>query len=136
MPGVQYHHIGHNPRFGEIALWAMDERGTVHEDRRIYDAPDQSWLDWSHQNTFREIKPIASGRVELAARAGSIHIPDPALFLDNRRLIRILDRLDAAYPRTRWYVFGDGLNGVSVMTALAHRVASSAGAGAPNVARD
>ena len=124
MPGVQYHHIGHTPRFGEIALWAMDERGTVHEDRRRYDAPDASWLDWSHQNTFAEVKPIASGRVELASKAGSIHIADPALFLDNRRLLRIIDRLDAAYPHIRWYIFGDGLNGVSVMTALSQRVAA------------
>lgn len=123
MPGIQYHHIGHDPKYGEIALWAMDDRGHVHEDRRTYAAPDASWLDWSHENIFREIKPIARGRVELGTRAGSIVIADPKLLLDNRRLLRIVTRLESTYPKVRWYLFGDGLNGVSVMTALAQRAA-------------
>ena len=127
MPGIQYHHIGHNPRYGEIALWAMDDRGHVHEDRRLYDAPDASWLDWSHDNTFREIKPVARGRVELGTRSGSIVIADPHLLLDNRRLARILTRLENTYPDVRWYLFSDGLNGAPINTVFADRAASTLG---------
>lgn len=121
MPGIQYHHIGHTPRFGEIALWAMDDRGQVHEDRRRYDQPDASWLDWSHENAFREIKPIARGRVEIGTRSGSIVIADPRILLDNRRLARILSRLETTYPEVRWYLFSDGLNGTPVAAIFAER---------------
>ncbi|MBX3356821.1 MAG: hypothetical protein KF745_00175 [Phycisphaeraceae bacterium] len=121
MTRVQYHHIGHRPRFGPIALWALGDDGRLHEDRRAYDQPDASWLDWSHDNLFAEVKPVAKGRVELDCKAGSIHISDPALILNRHRLVRIVRRLERAYPRTRWFVFSDGLTGISVSQVLDDR---------------
>lgn len=125
MPGVQYQHIGHNPRFGEIAIWTYDDRGVLHEQRREGTGgapPPADWLDWSHERIFVEIKMKAVGRVELDRRAGSIYISDPKVGLSTGHLSRLLDVLDAKYPRTQWFLFGSGYSGESVMTALARKV--------------
>ncbi|MBC7835536.1 MAG: hypothetical protein H7Y88_10630 [Phycisphaerales bacterium] len=126
MPGIEYQHIGHDPRYGEIALWSIDDRGEIHEDRRCFPIPDADWLDWAHENVFREVKIRAVGRVELSRRAGSIHISDPNVGLSDHRLTRLLDKLDEKYPQTRWYLFGSGFHGENAMTALARRVLSTA----------
>lgn len=119
---LQYQHIGHDPRHGEIALWSVDERGALHERRRNKREADLEWLDWSHERAFPEVKMRALGRVEIGRRAGSIHISDPDLAVSSRRLVRLLDTLEKHYPEIRWYVFGSGFNGESAMAALAQRV--------------
>ena len=121
MGSVSYQHIGHDPQHGEIAIWSMDDHWRVY-DRRTFERPSGSWLDWSHENLFREIKRGASARAEIGRKFGSIHIADPHIGLSTHRLARILDALDAKYPDTRWFVFGPGFNGESVLAALAKRV--------------
>ena len=119
MAGIEYQHIGHDPRFGEIALWSVDESGNVLEDRRNFEQPDAAWLGWSHDRVFPEIKLAAAGRVEINRRAGSIHINDPDLGLRPVKLVRLLDKLDELYPNTRWFLFGGGFKGEPAAVALA-----------------
>lgn len=123
MSHVQYHHIGHDPRLGPIALWSMDITGRLHEDRRRFTELGREWLTWSHDNQFVEVKSRALGRVELDRRTGSIHIADPDLARSDAFLCKLLDRLDRQYPGTRWYLFGVGFNGESVVRVLAERAA-------------
>lgn len=119
MPGVLYHHIGHDPKHGPIALWSIDEQGKVHERRRRFAQADGEWLDWSHENQFREIKIRALGRVELDRRAGSIHLTDTSIGRSDARLCRLLETLDRLYPQVRWYVFGVDYRGESADQVLA-----------------
>lgn len=123
MAGLNYQHIGHNPRHGPVAIWSLDDRGIVHEDRRTQGEPDASWIDWSHENRFREVKARAVGRVELRSHAGSIHINDPELLRNQSKLCRVVDALDKAYPQTRWFVFGPGCNGATVTELLSNQAA-------------
>ncbi|MGD9690793.1 MAG: hypothetical protein AB7Q91_14590 [Phycisphaerales bacterium] len=116
---MSYQHIGHNPRHGPVVIWSLDHEGTVHEDRRSQGEPDPSWIDWSHENCFREVKARAVGRVELQNRAGSIHISDPELLRSEVKLCRVLDALDRRFPQTRWFVFGPGCNGATIAELLA-----------------
>lgn len=113
MATIEYHHIGHDPRRGAIAIWSVDERLDLHEERREDRAVDAAFLDWSHDNCFRDVKARALGRVELDRKAGSIQISDPDLARSTRWLCRLLDRLERRYPDTRWYLFGSGLRGES-----------------------
>lgn len=125
MPGVSYQHIGHDPRLGAIALWSLDEQGVLHENRQKFDEPNAAWLDFSHDNCFREVKKTrALGRVELDRRTGSIHISDEAILRSEVKLCRILDALDKKYPSTRWYVFGPGCAGETVTALLAQKAAA------------
>jgi hypothetical protein len=124
MTGLEYHHIGHDPSTGEIALWSIDDRDAIHEDRRRFDVVDQTWLDWSHEQVFREVHWKAVGRVELDRKAGSIHVSDPRIGHSPNRLARLVGTLEAKYPNVRWFVFGSGFRGESVMAALAGRVAA------------
>ncbi|HYE02027.1 MAG TPA: hypothetical protein VD963_02200 [Phycisphaerales bacterium] len=128
MPGLEYQHIGHDPRTGPIALWAVDDRGQIREERQPRHEPDLHWLGWAHENVFKEVKIAAAGRVDLDRQAGSIHLTDPGLGLSDQRLVRLIDTLDRRYPKTRWFLFGAGFHGENVMAALARRVL---GAGAP-----
>ncbi len=121
MAGLNYQHIGHDPKLGPIALWSLDQTGKVHEDRRVFDGPDAEWLDWSHEKCFQEVKSRIMGRVELSRQAGSIHISDPQVCRSDDKLCRILDALDRAYPKTRWYVFGAGFKGESAVQILARQ---------------
>lgn len=128
MGGVQYQHIGHDPRRGTIALWSLDEQGKLHESRKRFARVDQSWLDWSHENQFREVKRQAVGRVEIESRAGTIHVNEPAWSVSEAKLCRLLNTLDKLYPATRWFLFGPGFKGESVTAFLADR-AKGEGAG-------
>jgi hypothetical protein len=121
MPRVQYHHIGHDPRHGEIALWSVDDRGSLHENRRTFDGPDGAWLDWSHENAFREVKMRALGRVELDRHAGSIHISDERIGRSEAAICRLVGTLEARFPGTRWYLFGLDFRGESVCEVLARQ---------------
>lgn len=123
MAGLCYQHIGHDPKLGPIAIWSLDQAGQIHEDRRAFAAPNGEWLDWSHDNCFREVKAQAVGRVELDRQAGSIHISDPEICRSEVKLCRILDALDRAYPKTRWYVFGAGIAGEPIAKLLARQAA-------------
>lgn len=122
MPGLEYQHIGHDPSIDQIAIWSMDDRGTLHEQRAPKRAPTVEWLDWSHERVFPDVHMKALGRVEIGRKAGSIHISDPDVILSPTRFSRLLDSLDRKYPETRWYLFGGGFKGESVMTALAQRI--------------
>jgi hypothetical protein len=124
MNGLEYHHIGHDPSTGEIALWSLDDRDAIHEDRRRFAQDDLEWLHWSHEQVFREIHWKAVGRVELDRKAGSIHVSDPRIGHSPTRLARLVETLEAKYPNVRWFVFGSGYRGESVMAALAGRVAA------------
>jgi hypothetical protein len=121
MTGVQYQHIGHDPRQGEIALWSVDDRGVLHEARRRFAEANGEWLDWSHENQFTEVKVRALGRVEVERKTGSIHLSDGDWSVSESRLCRLLDVLDRAYPSTRWYVFGNGFSGESIGDFLCKR---------------
>ncbi len=123
MSGLNYQHIGHDPKLGAIAIWTLDKEGKVHEDRKKKGAPDGTWLDWSHENCFREVKSMAVGRVELDRQAGSIHINDASVWRSEKQICKILDALDRIYPKTRWYFFGPGVNGASPSKLLAEAVA-------------
>lgn len=127
MIGLSYQHIGHDPRNGTIALWSLDRDGTVHEDRKRFPEPNAAWLDWSHENCFREVKPMALGRVEIDRRAGSIHINDATVWRSEKQICKILDALDRAYPQTRWYFFGPGVSGATPSKLLSE-AAGPAGA--------
>lgn len=118
MSGLEYHHIGHDPTETQVAIWSMDERGTLHEQRAARKAPTVEWLDWSHENVFAEVKMKALGRVEIETKSGSIHISDPNIILNTHRFSRLLYKLDQKYPQTRWYLFGSGYRGEPVMKAL------------------
>ncbi len=122
MPGLQYQHIGHDPSIDEIAIWSMDDRGTLREERTPKSVPSADWLSWSHERVFPDIKMKALGRVEIDRKAGTIHISDVNVVLSATRFSRLLDSLDRKYPDTRWYIFGGGFKGESVMAALAQRV--------------
>lgn len=111
MSHVCYQHIGHQPRFGEIVLWTMDTSGEIHEARATFEKADGAWLDWSHENTFREVKWRVSGRVETGTRTGSIQVSDPDVCLSPSRMHRLLAQLDKRFPRVRWYVFGPTFRG-------------------------
>ncbi len=119
MPGLEYQHIGHDPCLGEIALWSVDDRGNLHEQRRDKKEADLEWLDWSHERAFPEVKMHALGRVELVRCAGSIHISDPVMAISTRRLARLLDTLEDRFPSIRWYLFGSGFHGESLLATLA-----------------
>lgn len=119
MPGVEYQHIGHDPRRGPIALWAVDERGALVEARRHFVRPDADFLDFSHEAQFREVKHCAVGRVELATRSGTVHISDPALARSTHKLARLYVTLSRSYPNTRWFVFGNGYQGEPLTRVLA-----------------
>lgn len=125
MSDIEYHHIGHDPRLGSIALWSVDRSFRLHEDRRRFTEVGREWLTWSHDNQFIEVKPRALGRVELDRRAGSIQISDPHLARSDAFLCRLLDTLDRQYPGTRWYLFGVGFKGESVIKVLAERAAAA-----------
>lgn len=122
MPGLEYQHIGHDPAVDQIAIWSVDDRGQLHEERAAPARQQDNWLTWSHENVFPDIKKKAVGRVEIRRKAGSIHISDPDVVLSHNRFSRLLDTLDRTYPQTRWYLFGGGYKGESVMAALAQRV--------------
>lgn len=122
MPGLEYQHIGHDPTVDEIAIWSVDDHGTLHEQRTPKSSPTADWLDWSHERIFPDVKMKALGRVEIDRKAGTIHISDVNVVLSSMRFSRLLDSLDRKYPETRWYIFGGGFKGESVMAALAHRV--------------
>ncbi|MGQ0628255.1 MAG: hypothetical protein ACT4PL_09190 [Phycisphaerales bacterium] len=119
MAHVEYHHIGHDPSNGALALWSIDERGRFHESRREFARADAHWLDWSHENAFPDMAAIALGRVELDRRAGSLHISDVAIARDDSRLMRVVTILEKAYPGTRWFLFGPGFRGESLHEYLA-----------------
>ena len=76
MPGLEYQHIGHDPTDTQVAIWSIDDRGELHEQRAARKAPTREWLDWSHENVFAEVKMKALGRVEIESKFGSIHISD------------------------------------------------------------
>ncbi len=118
MPGLEYQHIGHDPSDTQVAIWSMDDRGELHEQRAPQKSPSHDWLDWSHENVFAEVKMKALGRVEIETKSGSIHISDPNVLLNTHRFSRLLYKLDQKYPQTRWYLFGNGYRGESVMKAL------------------
>jgi hypothetical protein len=118
MPGLEYQHIGHDPSDTQVAIWSIDDRGELHEQRAARKAPTVEWLDWSHENVFAEVKMKALGRVEIESKFGSIHISDPNVILNTHRFSRMLSKLDQKYPQTRWYLFGSGYKGESVMKAL------------------
>lgn len=115
MAGVAYQHIGHDPRFGELAMWNLDDRGELAEDRRSFREAGERWLDWSHQRLFEGRTTRARGRVELGTRTGSVFIVDPNIGLASGKLARILRTLDRKYPNTRWFLFGCGYHGESVV---------------------
>jgi len=114
MAGIEYHHIGHDPQQGALALWSIDQHWRLHEDRRDIQTADAAWLVWSHENMFPGINVRALGRVEIDRKAGSIHVSDPVLVRDDAHLLRVLSILDQRYPDTRWYLFGLGFKGESV----------------------
>ncbi len=124
MTGLEYHHIGHDPAHGEIALWSVDDHGTLHEDRRRFRETDVEWLNWSHERVFPEVNWTAVGRVEFGRQAGSIHISDPDIGRSPMRLRRLVGTLERQYPKVKWFLFGSGYKGESVFAALAQRVAS------------
>ncbi len=125
MPEVDYHQIGHNPRLGAIALWSLDTDGKIHEERRHFLEANIEWLHWSHDNLFVEVRSRALGRVELERFTGSIQISDPNLARSDGFLCKLLDTLDRVYPSTRWYLFGAGFKGESVISVLAQRAATA-----------
>jgi len=122
MAGLEYQHIGHDPSLDQIAIWSMDERGQLHEERAAKHASSVEWLTWSHEKVFSQVNMKALGRVEIHRKAGSIHISDPDVVLSSHRFSRLLNKLDEKYPDTRWFLFGGGFKGESVMAALAQRV--------------
>lgn len=126
MAGVEYQHIGHDPRRGVIALWSLDSDGKVHEARRRFEKVDGAWLNWSHEKQFREVKRQAVGRVEVERRAGTIHVNEPSWALSEAKLCRLLNTLDKHYPATRWFLFGPGFQGESVTAFLAERAKQAA----------
>lgn len=119
MAGLEYQHIGHDPRRDAVALWSVDEKGRLHEQRQDQHEPTREWLDWSHARVFPDLKARATGRVELGRRAGSIHISDPKVAVSTSHLVRLLDVLEARYPETRWYLFGGGYRGEPATSAFA-----------------
>jgi hypothetical protein len=118
MPGVQYQHIGHDPRRGTIALWSVDDQGRLHESRKRFGSVGEDWLNWSHEKQFREVRRAAAGRVEIESRSGSIHVNEPAWSLNEAKLCKLLNTLDKMYPATRWFLFGPGFQGESVTAYL------------------
>jgi hypothetical protein len=118
MRSVEYQHIGHDPRYGELSIWNIDDRGCFSEHRREFATADQEWMEWSHQRLFDGQSTLARGRVELATRTGSVYIVEPALTCQISKIAHLVRKLDRRYPRTRWYLFGGGFNGESVMAAL------------------
>jgi hypothetical protein len=124
MARVEYQHIGHDPSQCGVALWSVDDRGQLHEERKAAHQPTVDWLLWSHDRVFRDVKSRATGRVELGGRAGSIHIADPAFASSTARLGRLLSVLEARYPETRWYLFGGGYRGEPVSALFEERAAA------------
>lgn len=118
MAGIEYQHIGHDPRRDSIAIWSVDEQGRLHEDRRGEHEPTLEWLGWSHQEVFPDVRSRATGRVELRNRAGSIHLTDPKIAVSPGRLGRLLDMLETKYPETRWFLFGGGYKGEPAISAF------------------
>ena len=118
MAGLEYQHIGHDPRADAIAIWSVDEQGRLHEDRCEQHEPTPEWLDWSHQRLFSAKRSRATGRVELGKRAGSIHITDPKIAASPWQLGRLLEVLETRYPLTRWFLFGGGYKGEPATTAF------------------
>lgn len=119
MAGLEYQHIGHDPRRDAIAIWSVDDRGRLHEERTDQHQPTLEWLGWSHERVFPEVtKAKATGRVELGRRAGSIHITDPKVAVSTSHLARLLDVLESRYPATRWYLFGGGYQGEPASSAF------------------
>lgn len=126
MATVQYHHIGHDPASGQLALWSIDSAWRLHQSTREFARADAQWLDWSHENAFPDVAALALGRVEVDRRAGSIHISDRALSHSDAKLLRIVATLEKAYPETRWFLFGPGFKGESLHQYLAERTAAAA----------
>jgi len=122
MSGLEYQHIGHDPSIDQIAIWSMDERGELHEQRTAQHRPTAAWIGMSHENIFPEVSMRALGRVEIGRKAGTIHISDVNVVLSPHRFSRLLDKLDKKYPETKWFIFGGGYKGESIMTALAQRI--------------
>ena len=118
MAGLQYQHIGHDPSRDAIAIWSVDNRGKLHEERAAQHEATIDWLGWSHERVFPDVRPQATGRVELGRRAGSIHITDPKVAISTSHLGRLLDILDTRYPQTRWYLFGGGYSGEPATAAF------------------
>lgn len=124
MPGLEYQHIGHDPSRDAIAIWSVDDRGRLHEERAPQHQATIEWLGWSHEKVFRDVRARATGRVELGRRAGSIHITDPKVAVSTTQLGRLLDILEAKYPETRWYLFGGGYRGEPATSAFRPRPAA------------
>jgi hypothetical protein len=125
MAGLEYQHIGHDPTRDAIAIWSVDDQGRLHEDRKERHQPTVEWLGWSHERVFPHVKVRATGRVELGQRAGSIHISDVKVAASPARMGRLLEVLDATYPKTKWFLFGAGYRGdpVNVVLGQPRRVA-------------
>ncbi len=124
MAGLEYQHIGHDPSRDAIAIWSVDDRGRLHEERSPQHQATIDWLGWSHERVFPNVRPRATGRVELGRRAGSIHITDPKVAVSSSHLGRLLDILETRYPQTRWYLFGGGYRGEPATAAFTPRSAA------------
>ncbi len=127
MAGVEYHHLGHNPSSGKLALWSIDTQSKLHVSEKRFETVGVEWLDWSHENAFGDIAVLALGRVEIDRKVGSMHIADAGFARRDDNLLRLSAILDSRFPGVRWYLFGPIFKGETLHAYLA--------ASAPNAAR-